>query len=544
MQRARRAMPMPVPPIATKCTWRGASLIASSLREGLAGISVVHDRPQLEAAALGHQVHAVREHHHDRLALQIDPQRSAREAEVADRGAREVLARRGRARASACPSRAPSPSPAAAAGASRNARSSSRGQLRRCGRARRRAIVCAKLITSSAVANRPACPATPPIADAFGSCTSPHTMRPRHGQFSVAATRRRTASGRAGTPSPCGTKNVSRMPSGPKMRSRAELVERPPRHGLDDRAEHDEVEVAIHRGRARLVHQAPSAAMRSSTNSRAAGVPMHPLARLPLALEQQLVEAAPRLQARRVREQVAQRHALLVALGERRQELRDRDRRARARPSLASSRISAGGGDRLGERREIEDRLARHRDPLGAQHREAARAEVLEALAVARHAREHDRARDLRLRDRLVERAIDARELALDDTPSHDATLTPRSSIRSSPRSRVELSAAAERPGKVRLHVAEGQTGDERDAERARSAPRPAAPRRARAALVDAAREIAEANAGEPGELARAAQLLEHAIDPVGPLAAVFEQQDRAARIDLPAACRCSPPPA
>src|SRR5262245_27036645 len=99
---------MPVPPIATKCTRRGVSLISTlwtslafgSLREACLLRShpldheVVHDRAQLEAALLGHLMHAVREHHYDRLAFQIDPQRSPREAEVPDRARREVLARR------------------------------------------------------------------------------------------------------------------------------------------------------------------------------------------------------------------------------------------------------------------------------------------------------------------------------------------------------------------------------------------------------------------------------------------------------------------
>src|ERR1700730_3050751 len=38
-------------------------------------------------------------------------------------------------------------------------------------------ITCAKVATSRAVANKPACPATPPSTLAFSSCTSPWIMR-------------------------------------------------------------------------------------------------------------------------------------------------------------------------------------------------------------------------------------------------------------------------------------------------------------------------------------------------------------------------------
>ena len=94
-----------------------------------------------------------------------------------------------------------------------------------------------------------------PSPHAFGSCTSPQTIRPRHGQFSVAAMRRRCASASSARPRRPATKRVSRMPSGSNTRSRAEVVERLARHRLDHRAEHDEVEVAVDRGLARLVHE-------------------------------------------------------------------------------------------------------------------------------------------------------------------------------------------------------------------------------------------------------------------------------------------------
>src|SRR5262249_21077837 len=98
-------------------------------------------------------------------------------------------------------------------------------------------------------------------------------------------------------------------------------------------------------------------------------------------------------------------------------------------------------GDRLGQRREVEDRLARHRDALGPHHREAAHREVLDELAVARHAREHHRPRDLRGRDRLVERAIHLRELAPDQTPL-PALVPPASSSSSVPASPSSVARA------------------------------------------------------------------------------------------------------
>src|SRR5215510_2189348 len=125
---------MPVPPIATKCTRRGVSLTPASwsslafgslretcrslrfarlrlarrrLREEALHHEVVHDRAQLEAALLRHLMHAVGEHHHHRLAIEIDPQRSPREAEVPDRARREVLARRGLPRRRRVPAERP-----------------------------------------------------------------------------------------------------------------------------------------------------------------------------------------------------------------------------------------------------------------------------------------------------------------------------------------------------------------------------------------------------------------------------------------------------
>jgi len=70
--------------------------------------------------------------------------------------------------------------------------------------------------TSPAVAKRPACGATPPIANAFSSCTSPRTTRPRHGSSSVGAIRPRSSGP--------GRKIVSSIPSGAKTRRRTKLL--------------------------------------------------------------------------------------------------------------------------------------------------------------------------------------------------------------------------------------------------------------------------------------------------------------------------------
>ena len=99
------------------------------------------------------------------------------------------------------------------------------------------------------------------------------------------------------------------------MRSLAEVVERLPRDRLDDRAEHDEVEVAVD-GRAGPARaRALERSTRSITSSRPARR-REPRARRSCCSRSssELVERAPGLQAGGVRQQVAQRHALLLAL--------------------------------------------------------------------------------------------------------------------------------------------------------------------------------------------------------------------------------------
>ena len=68
---------------------------------------IVHLRAQLEAAAPGHEMQPVREHHDHRLLLQIDPERGAGEAEVPHRSSREVAARRRHALGRGVPAEGP-----------------------------------------------------------------------------------------------------------------------------------------------------------------------------------------------------------------------------------------------------------------------------------------------------------------------------------------------------------------------------------------------------------------------------------------------------
>src|SRR4030095_1036966 len=68
---------------------------------------VVNGPPQLELALLDDQMDAVREHHDDRLALEVDPERGPGEAEVPDALRREVPARARRAGRPRVPAESP-----------------------------------------------------------------------------------------------------------------------------------------------------------------------------------------------------------------------------------------------------------------------------------------------------------------------------------------------------------------------------------------------------------------------------------------------------
>src|SRR5262245_48141729 len=86
--------PMPVPAIATRCTWRIAEI--GGISGGIERLAdeVVHERAQRERAPARDQVHAVGEQRDHTAALEIDPETRAGESGVADRARREVLARR------------------------------------------------------------------------------------------------------------------------------------------------------------------------------------------------------------------------------------------------------------------------------------------------------------------------------------------------------------------------------------------------------------------------------------------------------------------
>ena len=194
-------------------------------------------------------------------------------------------------------SRCPSPSAAhvAVAARRRRAASSSRpsaatGCARRC-RRRRRAACGRRSTRSAAVLNSPACPATPPIRRAVGSCTTPRSIGcPAHRTASRAACTSRSA--RSAAASDAGGRNiVSLMPSGSKIRVCANSSSGSPLTRRDDVAEQEEVDVAVDEALARR---------RVGTSSIASPIavsyPLHVVAE---------IEIGP--QARRVRQQVADR---------------------------------------------------------------------------------------------------------------------------------------------------------------------------------------------------------------------------------------------
>ena len=265
--------------------------------------------------------------------VEVDPERGAGEAEVPDRLRREVLARGRAAGRGRVPAERPVRARAAGAGASRT-RPAARAAARRCGRARRRAAPCRSASrrrrARTGRRGRPRRPSPP---------RSGRAPRPTRCGRATGSSRWRRSGGARPRPAAPRRKRVSCMPSGAKMRSRQNAVERLAGHRLDHRAEHDEVEVAVDGGAARLVHQRRAADALEDPVVR--GLRADPvLALLALALEQRLVEAAPGMQPRGVREQVAQRDALLVALAEVREHLGHRvvEREAALRRRAASRR--------------------------------------------------------------------------------------------------------------------------------------------------------------------------------------------------------------
>ena len=114
---------------------------------------------------------SVGEQSYGKLALRIDPQRCAGVTEVTEGTGRKVFSglrgRRGRI---------PAQSTGSACGRGFPARKQFDSRERRMGRPPL-SMAWAKMARSSAVENRPACPATPPSTLAFSSCTSPWMMR-------------------------------------------------------------------------------------------------------------------------------------------------------------------------------------------------------------------------------------------------------------------------------------------------------------------------------------------------------------------------------
>ena len=205
----------------------------------------------------------------------IDPQRRAGEAGVAERADREQLAAVRRVRRVDVPAEA--------------------AHVALRGRRRRRSSSCAtvsgdrmrvpssvppfssmrqKSERSAAVLKSPACPATPPMRRAVGSCTTPRSIGgsgPSHGQpsgvhFSVGAMRGRNDRGRQEHR----VVHAERLED-PRPR---ELVRAAAAHAADDVAEQEEVDVAVDEALARRLDVGTS----SIASSIAASEPLHVVA--------------------------------------------------------------------------------------------------------------------------------------------------------------------------------------------------------------------------------------------------------------------------
>jgi len=184
-------------------------------------------------------------------------------------------------------------------------------------------------------------------------------------------------------------------PEGTENALFAEGVERPATHLLHRGTQRDEVEIAVDGGYADLVHQAR--AQHSIDDPGATlGRPQQALAGLVLLLDEELVKAAPRLETRRVGEQMPKGHLLLVALGKRGQDLGHGIVEPEG-PIGDQQHDGRGGGNGLGERGQIEHGLPRHG--------------------------EHHGTRNLGPVDGLVQGSLHAHELSLDETPFHDSKL-------------------------------------------------------------------------------------------------------------------------
>jgi hypothetical protein len=113
------------------------------------------------------------------------------------------------------------------------------------------------------------------------------------------------------------------------------------------------------------------------------------------------------------------RNCFLPFLGEERQILGDRGVEL-DRTFVDEQQDRSCRRDGLGERREIEDRPPRHRNPLGLQYRESALGKVFERFTILGHSRTDDSARNLGARDGLIDFPFNPSQLALDRSPFHD----------------------------------------------------------------------------------------------------------------------------
>ena len=105
----------------------------------------------------------------------------------------------------------------------------------------------ANIARSSAVENRPACPATPPIRRAVGSCTTPRSIFPAS-SYCVGAIRAR----------PVRRRKKARLLHAEwhKNVTARKLIERGSRNLLDHKPKHLKIDIAVDKARARRIRPA------------------------------------------------------------------------------------------------------------------------------------------------------------------------------------------------------------------------------------------------------------------------------------------------
>ena len=287
----------------------------------------------------------------------IDPDRRAREAGVAERADREHFATRRRIGRIDVP-------PEAA-----HVRLARRRRRRRHPRDRERrqhaafvrvapplSHMRANFARSAAVLNTPACPATPPMRRAVGSCTTPRSIvmpGPSHGQP-------KAVHGCVGAMrgSQCSRRREHRLAHVERREDAFahEIGERPPAHPRDDFAEQKEVDVAVDKPAARRIGQHFFA---RQLNRLVGARPLRPQIQI-------------RPKPGHVRQQVANRDAVLAVFGEFRNERRDRIGQADT-ALFHQHHHRRRRGDHLGHRRQIEDCVERHRLERGLERAVAVR---------------------------------------------------------------------------------------------------------------------------------------------------------------------------